>query len=449
MSEKLSNKIRIGYGLGQLSEGIAYNFFYFYYTFFLITIVGIKPGVAGTLSAFAVFWDAITDPYVGFLSDKSTSELGKRRSFIKKAAVPLGIIIFLLFTKPPFEGPILIAYLFVINILFWVFFTFCDVSWITLGNEITNDFDEKSILRAISTGFLTLGQLVSVGLTLIIVDFFYKYTHSKAIAWSICAGILGIITFLGFMFSFWTTKGLDKPANLETVETKFSPLKLFKNCLNVKGFKSLFSLSIIVTITSGIFASGLIFYLTIIYNMSNEGISLLNIIAAIGCFVFTYFVGYLATKFDKRTVASGCFLIASIGLLVGWILPFTSIAMMVILVSVNAGITCFWTVVFSLLGDVTEIESYKNGDKHTGAISSFVSFGTKIGTAFGMWFIGQGLNYINYSENITVNNVIMKSFNNIFVLPLSIVFALAFVCMMIYPYSRKRYNEDKVKYLNR
>ena len=65
--EKLSFKLRYGYGLGQMSDSIPYNMYATYFLFFLTNVIGIPAAVGGTISMIALLWDAVTDPVVGYM----------------------------------------------------------------------------------------------------------------------------------------------------------------------------------------------------------------------------------------------------------------------------------------------------------------------------------------------------------------------------------------------
>lgn len=70
-SEKLKTGTAVGYGIGAIGEGIGYNVFFSFFSFFLTTIAGIQPAVAGVISMAAVLWDAVTDPIIGLWSDRT------------------------------------------------------------------------------------------------------------------------------------------------------------------------------------------------------------------------------------------------------------------------------------------------------------------------------------------------------------------------------------------
>ncbi len=121
----------------------------------MTTFAGVAPGVAGTISMFAVMWDAVTDPIIGYFSDKLKLKTGTRRPMMMRAALPLGITVYLLFSAFDFTSDgVKIFYYVVLNIFFWMFFTMCDINHIVIGQELTEDYDEKSSIRGFSSGFL-------------------------------------------------------------------------------------------------------------------------------------------------------------------------------------------------------------------------------------------------------------------------------------------------------
>ena len=92
--KKLSIGDKLGYAIGAFGDTVPLNIFNFYFLFFLTDIAGISPVKGGMISSVAVLWNAVCDPFVGFLSDKSCSRYGRRRSFMMKTIVPYGICMF-------------------------------------------------------------------------------------------------------------------------------------------------------------------------------------------------------------------------------------------------------------------------------------------------------------------------------------------------------------------
>lgn len=454
-SQPLPTRVKLGYGMGQFSEGIAYNFYYYFYTFFLVQVVELSPAVAGIISGLSVLWDAISDPIIGYLSDRSLSQLGRRRSFIGKAAVPFGIIVAVLYVKPPLSGAALVGWICLVNFIFWLFFTICDVPWIILGNELTDKFDEKTQLRTISTALLFLGQTAAVGLAFPVISFFSAQLDSEWKGWTVWGVIIGLITTMGFYISFWTTKGRDtvlsKSATLAQAPSQFSfhhrvkeLAAVAKDLFGVKGFLSLFLIGVLATAAVGVFASGSVFVLTDTYGAGESLVALCNILSSLWAILITQLLGKLATKTDKKAVLAIVFSAVASSLFLIWILPhniwtfYLSVALFFI------GDAGFWTLLFSMAGDVTELDEYQHKKKREGLITSFLCFSTKAGCAAGMWLFGTGLDFIGYSSKaVSINASLADNIRTVFFLPIIVCYVGCFLLACKYPYSRKEYESTK------
>jgi len=80
---------RIFYGAGESSATLANTTIGFFFMFFLTNVVGLRPSLAGAVVMMGNLWDAITDPFVGWLSDRSENRFGRRRVWVLGSAIPL------------------------------------------------------------------------------------------------------------------------------------------------------------------------------------------------------------------------------------------------------------------------------------------------------------------------------------------------------------------------
>ncbi len=110
-------------------------------------VVGIRPSLAGAVVLMGNFWDAITDPFVGWLSDRSNNRFGRRRIWVLGSAIPLGISFALIWSVPQGLGQ---AATFAYSSIFYMLYIFMITSFMvpytTLGMELTNDYDERTSL---------------------------------------------------------------------------------------------------------------------------------------------------------------------------------------------------------------------------------------------------------------------------------------------------------------
>src|SRR5512137_871302 len=98
-SEKLTFWQKLGYGMGDFYGGGAGTLISFFYLVFLTDVIRISPGLAGTVILISKFYDAITDPFEGVISDRTRTKLGRRRPYLL-AGIPLVFISFFVLFYP-------------------------------------------------------------------------------------------------------------------------------------------------------------------------------------------------------------------------------------------------------------------------------------------------------------------------------------------------------------
>ncbi|MEM7218647.1 MAG: MFS transporter [Pseudomonadota bacterium] len=112
-------------------------------------ILGVPATAASIALAAALLIDAITDPLVGAYSDQFKSRLGRRHPFMYAAAVPIGVLGYLLFSPPADAGHgVLTAWLLVNTVLLHIAFTFFVVPWNALAAEYSDDYVERTSIIA-------------------------------------------------------------------------------------------------------------------------------------------------------------------------------------------------------------------------------------------------------------------------------------------------------------
>lgn len=200
-SGKLGFKKKFGYAIGQMVDSTGYNVYYFFFLFFLTDFAGIPAGIAGTISLIAIMWDAVTDPIVGNISDNLKSPYGRRRPLMIGATIPYAICTFLLFNNVDFGTNAKFAYFVVLAILFWSCYKTYVIPFFALGAELTDDFKERTSLRAWASVFLQIAVMIASAAPPMILEMAGKAGLQGAKGWN-AVGV--IFTFTGFpSFGVW------------------------------------------------------------------------------------------------------------------------------------------------------------------------------------------------------------------------------------------------------
>ncbi|NCA99100.1 MAG: hypothetical protein EOM70_06965, partial [Clostridia bacterium] len=156
---------KIGYGLGNLGVGIAMQVIGAYFVFFATAILGIPGSLAGLVVGISVFWDAVTDPLMGYLSDQTrTRKLGRRHPYLIAGSLGIATTVYLIWIiQPGWQTWAKFALMFIILIVFKSAMTVYITPYTALGAELSTDYNERTQIQGIKTIFFLAGlALVSV-----------------------------------------------------------------------------------------------------------------------------------------------------------------------------------------------------------------------------------------------------------------------------------------------
>ncbi len=144
---KMTGFQKFFYGCGEGASTFATTAVGMFYLFFLTDVVGLRPSLAGAVVFLGNIWDAVTDPFVGWLSDRSDNRFGRRRIWILGSTLPFALSFALIWKVPAGLGQ---WATFAYATFFFMFFIFMITSYMvpytTLAMELSNDYDERNQL---------------------------------------------------------------------------------------------------------------------------------------------------------------------------------------------------------------------------------------------------------------------------------------------------------------
>ena len=154
---KLSEKI--GYGFGDMSSSMFWKLFSYFLPFFYSNVFGLSLADAGVLMLVTRIWDAVSDPMMGIIADRTKTRWGKYRPYLLFFALPFALCGILLFTTPE-NGKVVWAY--VTYLLMMTVYTGINVPYGSLLNVMTADSDEKSVLSSYRMFFAYGGSFIAL-----------------------------------------------------------------------------------------------------------------------------------------------------------------------------------------------------------------------------------------------------------------------------------------------
>ena len=200
--ETLSTREKIGYGLGDAGGPCISDLISGFLLFFYTDVFGLSPAIVGAMFFTLRIFDAVSDPVMGVIADRTRSRWGRFRPWQLWTAVPLGVIGILTFTVPDMSANMKIAWAFGTYFLLSIGYTANNVPYCALINAITNRHDQ--VMSCQSWRFVLsgiAGFLVSVGLPWM-VEFFGQGNLAKGYQYGVTVlCTIGMVLFL--LCFFW------------------------------------------------------------------------------------------------------------------------------------------------------------------------------------------------------------------------------------------------------
>ena len=421
MNKKLSVKTKIGYGIGCVCDNTLYTLSGTYLLLYLTTVAGVQPALAGTISAVGSVWEALIGPIMGSLSDNTVSRFGKRKPFMMFAAIPVAVITSLLFTAIN-AGPVVKGvYYTVAIILFWTSFSMEFVPYMSWGADLTDDYHERTSLRAYSYVFGQVGMLIGMVLPTIIVDWAMNIGKTTQQSWQLVGMFCGISAGAALLISALSVKNTDmakddpelirmraekkaeseKYHGVHPLKRAIMILKEFASILKLKPMRYLLAASMLYLIANTLFSSDRVFFMTYNMGMSQKEISFIMLVITFSGILFVPFISALSRRTDKKTV-----FMAGIGLAGVMMMAMRAVridglgGIVAVSLMYSVANTCYWQLMPSMIYDIAEIEEMESGESHAGAVISFQALSESVCIAIGLQILGIILELSGFDESL-------------------------------------------------
>jgi len=217
---------KIAYGLGDTASNIIFQTVMMFLLLFYTDVVGLSPAVVGTMFLAVRVFDAITDPLMGAIADKTKTRWGQFRPYLLWLALPFAAISILAFTTPDLTGNSKIIYSFTTYTLLMVAYTAINIPYCALGGVLTADAKERVTIQSYRFVFGMLGGVIVAGLTMPMVEYFGA--GDKAKGYQITMILMSLMGLVMFLLCFIGTKErIAAPSN--NLSFKKNIASLWKN----------------------------------------------------------------------------------------------------------------------------------------------------------------------------------------------------------------------------
>jgi GPH family glycoside/pentoside/hexuronide:cation symporter len=385
LTTKLSIKEKIGYGLGDTASHFVWDMVGFWILIFYTDTFGISAAVAGTIMFIARIWDAVSDPLMGIIADRTNTRWGKFRPYILWMALPYSVLAVLAFTTPDIGPTAKIIYAGVTYFLLMTAFTAINLPYSSLGAVMTSDSYERAGLNSYRFVAAFIGQLIVTGTLVTLAHFFGGDDSAKGYQYTLI--LFATISFFLFMITFKTTKERVQPPKEQTQNLKKDILNLFKN----RPWVILFFVGIISFVMFAMQNLSIAYYFK--YYISDEGgVQLFNVIGTVALIAGIPLSKPLSKRFGKRNVYVASSLLSG-SFFVLLYLPGADNIVSIYVLNILAKFTYAPAVplLWTMLADTADYSEWKTGRRSTGLTFSAATFAQKagwgIGGAFAAWLL--------------------------------------------------------------
>lgn len=435
--EKLNLKTRLGYGIGDIAICLYWSGVGLYLLYFYTDVVGISPSLAGLIYGIGMFWDAITDPFMGYMAERTRTKWGVYRPYLLFGNIPLALSFILLFWVPPLEGGALFFFLLFANLLHRTCFTLVSVPFSSLTPRITSDSQERTNL----TGFRMLGAQTGTNLMALLAFpiIFWVGGEDESLGFVVLAIIAGLTALGIHAITFLTVK---EPSNDQGIERVGGSLSEAAKAIGKNGpFWLVFSATLIVGITTIFFGNNLIYYTKYALNLHEHQGTILftsGIVAFLSIPIWWSISNNIGKKLTWLISSS----ITLIALLVFYLYEIDTLSELLFLVAFigfgsGAGGILFW----SMLPDTIEYGEVHTGVRSESSLYGFMTFAQKGSIAFAIIILGLVLDFIGFQANEVQSDTTISNMKAIMTLIPSIGVALSLVIIYFYPIDAKMHKD--------
>ncbi len=444
-SQKVPFLEKVGYSVGDTASNLFFQTFITYLLFFYTDIFGISAAAAGTMFLVTRIFDAVNDPVMGMIADRTRTKYGKFRPYLLWLAIPFGVLGMFMFFTPDFGDSGKLVYAYITYTLMMIMYTAINVPYSALMGVITSDSAERTVVSSYRFAAAYAGLLIVTGLTETLVDIFGG--GDKQVGWMWTMGLYGLVAAGLFMITFFTTKERVAPPKGQEIDFKKDGKDLFANLPWVLiALATVFQLTFLV-IRGGSFA----FYIN--YYVGDHSIDLFGSTIALSLSTFltsgalATLVGALLTstitKFLDRKKTYSWFL--GLGAVVSVLFFFLTPdqVTLIYLVNIIAGFLLGPVAVlqWAMYTDTADYGEWKFGRRATGLIMAASLFALKLGVALGGAITGWVLSAYGFVANQDQSTEALEGIQLLVSIIPAVFGILAFIVIIFYPLTNEKMKE--------
>jgi Na+/melibiose symporter-like transporter len=434
-SKPLPWSLQVGYAMADVGINAVETALRLYLLIYYTDRIGLRADLAGLALALGLLWDAVTDPVMGAISDRTAHSRYGRRIYILLGGILLAFAIILLFHPPALEGQwlrfawLLGAFCFLNTAL-----TIINVPHMAMAGELTVDPHERSVLFGWRFACMNFGAVLAAALPVLLLNGPDERTVSAMGTFSL---LVGMVVIVSATWTWWATRRIQfrvQPARQRSLVAEFG--EAFRN----PTFWPLVVIYVVATIGIGVNSAVALYYYNYYLELSDRQI---QIMVAVLLVVFTisiiFWVRLSRTQGKNRPIVLGASLLGIATSVLYLVLPPGNFVLPLTLGAVGLGslIGCI-VLIDSLLTDVIDHDCITTGVRRSGVFFGVWRFASKLARAAAIGGTGWLLDLIGFVPNEVQSDGVKRALALLFGPGVGLFFLAAAVLLARYRFTDRK-----------
>ena len=399
----------MAYGAGDLGPAITANIVVVFLLVFFTNVAGLDPGLAGSILLIGKIWDAINDPMVGALSDRTESKWGRRLPWMLWGAVPFGFFFFLQWVVPHFsDNPStnqwgLFWYYVVISIFSNAFYTVVNLPYTALTPELTQNYDERTSLNSFRFAFSISGSILSLIVALVL---FGVFPNDPIKQYLLIGGVCAVLSVLPL---YWCVFGIRervlegearRQANPPPPQT-MSYWEQLKAAFRNRPFLYVVGIYLCSWLAVQNTVAIIPYFVQNWMGLAEQDFTQVVIAVQVTGLIMLFVWTAVSKRVGKKAVyfmGMSVWVIAQIGLFL--LQPGQVVWMYVLAVMAGFGVSTAYLVPWSMIPDVIELDELNTGQRREGLFYGYMVLLQKVALAIGVFLVGQSLQVSGFLKTV-------------------------------------------------
>jgi len=398
---RLSVWTKLAYGSGDMGAAMTGNILIFFLFYFFTNVAGLDAALAGLVLLISKIWDAVNDPLVGVLSDRTQSPWGRRYPWMLGGALPFGLLFVLQWLVPTTDQWGLFGYYVAIALFFNMAYTAVNLPYTALTPELTQDYNERTSLNSFRFAFSLGGAILSLVLAQVI----FGVISDQQAQYLYLGGAIALLSTLPIFWCVFGTWHQTLPATRSPAKAGLAPpLTLWAQIRIAFGNQPfLYVMGIYLFSWLAVQVTATIIPLFVVdwMGLPEEAFIQVALVVQGTALIWLFIWGAVSERLGKKAVyfmGVGVWILAQAGLL--FLQPGQVTLMYLTALMAGVGVSTAYLIPWSMLPDVIEVDELQTGERREGIFYGLMVLLQKMGLALGIFLVGQALDWAGFVEKV-------------------------------------------------